>query len=401
MVPSPRFIGHMVQELFAGNPTENGEFSRKENGKPQNPISLKTQTMRSTVGRPSTQPSKCRGWCVTINNYTQEDIDKLREIDCTYKVWGKEVAPTTNTPHLQAYFYWKNPISWNTVRAYFAPNHFEAAKGTGYENRKYCTKEGDFEEHGETPQEPAAAGKKREQERWENARAAAQAGRFDEIPADIYLRCYHTCKRIREDALMGGELQNTFETMYWYWGPPRTGKSRKAREENPGAYLKMCNKWWDNYKGEDVVIIEDFDRSHKVLLHHLKVWADIYPFQMEVKGGGVKIRPKKVIVTSNYHPADIWDEDVDLGPILGRFCCVHFPDGGTTGVNAGKFIDCSIKRPTTTSDELTEHAAAALVSLQEVEDVAERDIVGEEELAVDPGLEIGDDRFVSHFNPGN
>ena len=91
-------------------------------------------------------------------------------------------------------------------------------------------------------------------------------------------------------------------TNIWYYGPPGTGKSRKVRQDHPDVYDKPLNKWWDAYEDQDVVVLDDFGNNHAVLGDHLKRWADHYPFTAEVKGGATTIRPKTIIVTSNYHP---------------------------------------------------------------------------------------------------
>lgn len=171
-----------------------------------------------------------------------------------------------------------------------------------------------------------------EKKRYACAMEAAFEGEFEKIDADLFTRHYSTYKRMRHDKLTERKLTDTEEQMEWYYGPAGTGKSRKARSENPEAYLKNCNKWWDGYVDQDVVIIDDFDKKHEVLVHHLKHWGDRYPFLAEVKGSSQKIRPRKVIVTSNYHPREIWETVSDLGPILRRFKVTHFPSLGQTNV---------------------------------------------------------------------
>lgn len=51
----------------------------------------------------------------------------------------------------------------------------------------------------------------------------------------------------------------------WIWGASGAGKSRLARDKFPNSYPKLCNKWWDGYKGQETVIMDDIGKDHKVL----------------------------------------------------------------------------------------------------------------------------------------
>lgn len=164
---------------------------------------------------------------------------------------------------------------------------------------------------------------KAEQDRWSNALTQARDLGKVEDP-EIAFKHARVIDYLHHKELRERELQDTEDTMEWYYGASGTGKSRKARTENPQAFLKMCNKWWCGYETQEVVLIEDFDVKHDVLVHHLKIWADRYPFPAEIKGSTIVIRPKKIIVTSNYHPDQIWHKDSDLEPILRRFRVTKF-----------------------------------------------------------------------------
>jgi len=57
--------------------------------------------------------------------------------------------------------------------------------------------------------------------------------------------------------------------------------------------------------------------------HHFKQWADKYPFPAEVKGGTIKLRPQRIIVTSNYRIEECWVKHQDYEPIKRRFTVHH------------------------------------------------------------------------------
>jgi len=271
------------------------------------------------------QNQKARGWCFTINNWTGLHIDFLDELECKHLVFGKETGES-GTPHLQGTVYFSTSYTMKSVLNKFKPikPHLEICKD--YEaSITYCKKEGNWVERGDPPMS-----KKRQGEcgaaYWADQLLLIKAGRIEEVDPKLQLTHCRNIEFILNKELLKKDYDDTTESMLWYWGKSGTGKSRKARTDHPTAYLKMCNKWWDGYAGEDVVIVEDFDKNHECLGHHVKIWGDRYPFPSEKKGSAFKIRPKLIIVTSNWHPSQIWNQEETLGPILRRYKCVEFKE---------------------------------------------------------------------------
>lgn len=249
--------------------------------------------------------SRSRKYCFTINNPTPADIENVKNLEAVYVVCGSEVGEQ-GTPHLQGFVYFSTMKSLKQVSKLLPRAHLEEAKGSIDANREYCIKEGDFFEIGTPPLNQKRKGEV-ETERWADAKRKASEGDLDNIPDDIYIRYYRTLKEIKKDHMPKVEDADD-TTGIWYWGDAGAGKSRKAREEFPNAYFKMCNKWWDGYQQEPHVIIDDVDPNHKVLGHHLKIWGDRYAFLAETKGGAIMIRPAKIIVTSQYPIAGIFPD---------------------------------------------------------------------------------------------
>jgi len=128
----------------------------------------------------------------------------------------------------------------------------------------------------------------------------AKSGDISNIRKDILIRYYGPITKIRRDYMEPApELQEY--NSEWIWGPSGHGKSTLARDENPNSYPKMLNKWWDGYKEGMTALLEDIDPvSSKHLAHHCKIWLDKFDFVAEAKGDTRRIRPPKVVITSQY-----------------------------------------------------------------------------------------------------
>ena len=270
-------------------------------------------------------------WIVVINNYSKEEEELFNNpLYFRYAVFGREKGEN-GTPHLQGYvaLYKKQLLS--AMKKLFPRAHLEVKSrlSTPKQCADYCKKDMDYVEYGEVPLAQGEAGAFKNQQIWDDTRELLKQGKIDEVNSKIFITHYSTLKKIISDTeavpadltYKAADVPNE-----WIYGPTRTGKSFKAKSENPGHYLKMCNKWWDNYAGEDVAIIEDLGQSHLYLGDHLKVWADRYGFRAEIKHATKVLRPKRIIVTSNYHPEELWTDKGVLEPILARFKITHLTE---------------------------------------------------------------------------
>lgn len=137
----------------------------------------------------------------------------------------------------------------------------------------------------------------------------------EEAPAQ-YLRQRLAFERLAHE---GGRPDPYERLNLWLVGSPGTGKSWFANRFNVhSCYNKPPSKWFCGYTDQEVIIVDDIDRSNAATLgYYLKIWGDRYSILSEVKGGSVYLKHKNLIVTSNYR-IDTLFEDADLRQALHR-----------------------------------------------------------------------------------
>lgn len=260
--------------------------------------------------------SRNRNFCFTYNNYPNTDL--VDNLDCKYIAYSHEVAPTTGTPHLQGWVTFHNAKTVKAARELMPGCHILVMHGSLAQNDAYCSKSGLLTERGIKPISNDNKGRA-EQLRWQRARDLAKQGKLDEIDADIFVRHYGTLKRISTDYVRKPLPIDV--SCYWIHGPTGTGKSHVVETTFPDCYKKNMDdpKWFCGYQGEDVVYLEDVDKYQVKWGGMLKRLADKWPLLVNVKGSMVYIRPKRVVVTSNYRIEDIWNDSTTVDPLLRRF----------------------------------------------------------------------------------
>lgn len=91
-------------------------------------------------------------WVFTLNNYRQEDFEHLDNLyvegKFKYLIYGKEICPTTGTPHLQGFIQLTKKARFSVVKKILGDKyHIEPAMYPEHAV-EYCKKDGEWNDFG-------------------------------------------------------------------------------------------------------------------------------------------------------------------------------------------------------------------------------------------------------------
>eukprot|EP00965_Chrysotila_dentata_P173582 5730469-Pleurochrysis_carterae.AAC.1 len=230
-----------------------------------------------------------RAFVWTYNNYTVSTIDYFDNLvksgKARYIIFGEEIAPSTQTVHLQGFVYFKNPRTTGSVCKEF--KCWARPSVCPHKAREYCMKDGHYHEHCDpicTQEDKGERGASW----WSEQLSLARSGAWSDMDPQLLFRDIRTIVYHRDQYLRSIIPPDTDKQNLWLYGPSGSGKSRKARTgyyEASATYFKFANKWWCGFKPDvhKLAVIDDFDKCHHVLCYHLKIWGDRYAFNAETK----------------------------------------------------------------------------------------------------------------------
>jgi len=263
---------------------------------------------------------KFRHCCFTLNNYVEEeDVPRLTAWfteEAKYWIIGREVGDS-GTPHLQGYASFRGRHTFSYVRSKLGSRcHIESARGTARQNREYCSKGGDFIEGGKFSSGSDSSTRDEQARSFMAAIGSGDKGVAEFADSFPGAFLFNGTTLLRNALSLKPPVERPSINVRWIYGSPGVGKSRLAHEAMPEAYIKdPRTKWWNGYLCQTDVIIDDFG-PNGIDINHLLRWFDRYKCIVETKGGMVALYATSFIVTSNFHPRDIFKFGDEVNPQL-------------------------------------------------------------------------------------
>lgn len=276
--------------------------------------------------------SKSEAMVFTIHNYTDEDWERIKGIDCRCLIMQQEICPETGKAHIQGYIEWKSRTEFKRAHTLLdatdnakTPAWIKAAKGGYEDNVKYCNKSETRKPNTE-PFKKGEGKKKGQGHRSDLDQAAKMV--FEKKPlAEIahempttYIRNFKGLHAL-EFITTPDRVEAPF--LFYVYGASGVGKSRSIREYHGAnnVYVKTDDgkTWFDGLSPRhEVLVLDEF--TGQTRLSEINRWADWGACQCEIKGGYVKLNVKYIYIVSNFTIEDIYRNKApqEYEPLLRR-----------------------------------------------------------------------------------
>lgn len=248
--------------------------------------------------------SRYRSCCFTYNNYTEESIKNILAFpDLKYVIMGKEIAPTTGTPHLQGYAEFDRQVQLKDLQPVFG--HITRNKGNAKQNIAYCSKSGDVITFGEPKQQGKRTDLEDVAEMVKEKKSMTEIALAHPIAIIKYGRGIENCAALMHATQRDKNIELVVVYIYGLAG---VGKTKLIQDKLAGCsdvYWKDDSKWWGGYRGQSIVVIDDFRlEGYWSLPTCLRVFNRA-PLMVEAKGVQVQLSASTFYITTDRAP-DKW-----------------------------------------------------------------------------------------------
>lgn len=263
--------------------------------------------------------TRSRKFQLTINNPVENGFnhDAIKQVlagmkSIIYWCMADEIGKN-GTYHTHVYMQGRDALRFSSIKKHFPPAHIEICKGTALQNREYLSKSGKWEkdEKHETSVEGTF-------EEWGEMPVERQGARND--LADLYsmikqgMSNYEIMEEAPDTMLYLDDVDKVRQTVIqekfknvrrdvtctYIWGDTGTGKTRSVMDKYGYENVFRITDYthpFDSYKGQDVVVFEEFRSSLK--FGDMLMYTDIYPVELRCRYMNKYACYTKVYIISN------------------------------------------------------------------------------------------------------